>query len=78
MLRARLKMVKRQRREQVTLAWYVGVFVGMSKPRPLAEVLARLDPPEPEGQLSTSEMMHRMDLWRIAYARHHPEDVPQP
>lgn len=36
---------------------------------PLAKVLERLDPPQPEGLLPTTEIMRRMDLWRAAYAR---------
>ena len=51
------------------LAWQIGAFVGMSKMTPLAKVLERLDPPQPEGLLPTAEIMRRMDLWRAAYAR---------
>ena len=69
MLKARLRAAKREQRDRVILAWQIGAFVGMSKMTPLAKVLERLDPPEPEGLLPTAEIMRRMDLWRAAYAR---------
>lgn len=73
-MRAKLKTTKRETRDRVILAWQIGAFVGMSKMQPLRDVLARLDPPEPSGPMTSDEIMRRMDLWRIAVARTMPNE----
>ena len=60
--------MKREQIERVTHAWYVGSFVGFAKLPPLADVLRPLLPREPVRQLDEDELMHRMDLWRVAMA----------
>jgi hypothetical protein len=60
------KRLKSQRREAIILAWQIGAFVGMSKPRPIAEILRKFDGPEKREPMNDDEIEHAMRLWAAA------------
>lgn len=56
------------RRENLILAHQIGSFVGMSKQRPLDEILRRFDGPQQRPEMTGDEIRSAMGVWMAGWA----------